>query len=362
MTEEIFLYCIGIVIFTYMFLRYFIKVAHRFGFMDEPNDRSSHKEPIPRGAGLVMGLMFLSSLIIFQTELFIKLIYPMIALFVVLACGIVDDLKEISSKIKFLFIIIASFILVYDSYVIDNIGNYFGYTFSLGFLSIPFTVFAIVGFTNAQNLIDGLDGLAGGIASVILSSLFIVGLIHEDTLLIVLPSFMLSILFAFLLLNWNPAKVFMGDSGSLFLGLLIAFLSIYALRYVTPTSVFFLAAIPILDTMIVFRRRLQRGQSPFKADKNHMHHILQNAKGDVQFTVRTLIMIQLSFCLIFLQISSSMDILNLILFGVLYLIFFNLFDPRVRRRVENKPKKSFIYMKKKRILNNLKRNKRIKDV
>lgn len=140
-------------------------------------------------------------------------------------------------------------------------------------------------------------------------------------------------------LNWNPAKVFMGDTGSLFLGFIIAFLSIKALNYITPTSILFLAAIPIIDTMVVFRRRLQRKISPFTADKNHMHHILYNAKRNIKFTVGTLIMMQAAFSLIFLQVINSNDILNIILFVLLYLIFFNLFDPRARRRHDKDKKK-----------------------
>ena len=307
--------------------------------MDIPNERSSHVNITPRGAGVVTGIMFFLSMIYFQQELFLELSYPMTALLIVFLCGIIDDIKPLGSKKKFIFIIIGALIISYDGYVIDHIGNYLGKDLYLGYLAIPFTVFAIVGFTNALNLTDGLDGLAGGISLVIFLTLFVIGIMNNDKILTTIPLFMISILVAFLFLNWNPAKIFMGDSGSLFFGFLISFLAIHALDYISPTAVLFLAAIPVLDTLIVFRRRIQRGKSPFEADKNHMHHILQKTKRDVKFTVSTLIMIQAAFCLIFLQILDSKDSLNIILFYILYLIFFNLFDPRVRPRRKKKKKK-----------------------
>ena len=178
-----------------------------------------------------------------------------------------------------------------------------------------------------------------GVSSIILSALLIIGILNDDQILIVMPTFLLAIIFGFLLLNWNPAQVFMGDSGSLFLGFIISFLSFKALDYVTPSSILFLAAIPILDTMVVIRRRLQRKKSPFVADKNHIHHILYNMKRNKSFTVNTIIMIQSAFALIFLQVLDADDILNIILFLVLYLIFFNLFDPRGRKRHDKKKKK-----------------------
>lgn len=340
MDSKLVIYCITIGIITYFSIRAFIIIAPKIGLVDIPNSRSSHVKPTPRGAGIVIGLVFFIFMFVFKPTLSSDIIYPMIALLIIFICGVIDDLKTLSSKVKFVFIIVASVILVYDGYIIDHVGTYLGHDLFLAtFLAVPFTIFSIVGFTNALNLTDGLDGLAGGLSSIILLALFIIGVINNDVLLLTIPPFLLAILAAFLLLNWNPAKVFMGDSGSLFLGFTIAFLSIHSLIYITPTAVLFLAAIPILDTLVVFRRRMQRGKSPFEADKNHMHHILQNTKQNVKFTVNTLIMMQAAFCLIFLQVLNAKDILNIVLFAILYLIFFNLFDPRGRRRVDSKKKK-----------------------
>jgi len=325
---------------TFIMLKLLIPNGAKLGLMDVPNNRSSHKLPVVRGAGIVFGFTFLVGIIAFyyyplENPLYL---YTFLSLVIVYATGFYDDIYEITSRKKFIFIIIATGIACYDGFNITSLGNYFGYELTLGYLSVPFTIFAIVGFTNAINLTDGLDGLAGSISVIILSGLLYIGLLHDDYFLISLTILSIGPLLVFLYFNWYPAKVFMGDSGSLFLGFFIALLSIYALKYVTPSSILFLAAIPLLDTLIVMRRRKQRKQSLFVADKNHLHHILLNFKKDKLFTVFSLLKLQVIFTLIFVQVYDKPDIVNMILFGVLFMVFFNLFDPRmnVRRKLKTK--------------------------
>ncbi len=225
---KIIIYCFIITIFTYYSIKYFITITKKIALLDIPNDRSSHKNATPRGAEIVIGLMFFISMFFFETKLAFELIFPIIALAIVF--GIVDDLKNISAKTKFLFIIIASFFLIYNGYMVDYIGNFLGQNLYLGYIDIPFTLFDI-----SLNLIDGLDGLAGGVSSVILFTL----LINSDEVLIVAPAFLLAILLGFLLLNLNPAKIFMGDRGLLFLDFVIAFLTLHSLQYTTKCCTFF---------------------------------------------------------------------------------------------------------------------------
>ncbi|WP_297431323.1 glycosyltransferase family 4 protein [Sulfurimonas sp.] len=324
---------------TYVGIRLFIKNAEKFGLVDVPNHRSAHKEPVARGAGIVFGAFFLIALTITCAFVFpeLHMHYAYLALLIVYGAGVYDDFADISSRKKFMFIIIAAVIVYYNGFRVETLGTYFGYEFSLGYMALPFTIFAIVGFTNALNLTDGLDGLAGSISVIILASLVYVGYQHSDAFLISTSLLLISVLVAFLLLNWYPAKVFMGDSGSLFLGFVIALLSIYALKYINPTSALFLAAIPLLDTLVVMRRRKQRKQSLFVADKNHLHHILLKFKRDKIFTVSSLLKLQVLFSLIFIQVYNKSDIVNLALFALLFSIFFNLFDPRMQYR--KKPKR-----------------------
>lgn len=333
--SSVFIYVFITFIVTFIGIKLFIYVAPKLSLVDIPNERSSHKEIVPRGAGIIFGFIFICTILKLNIDSIGSLKYTILSIVVVYIAGITDDLIDISSKKKFIFLIVASVIAFYSGYEISYLGAFGGYELHLGFLAFPFTVFSIVGFTNSINLSDGLDGLAGSISVVILSALLIIGLIHHDEMLISWSAILISVLVAFLFFNWSPAKVFMGDSGSLTIGFIIALLSIKALAYINPVVVLFLVAVPILDTLVVFRRRMQRGLSPFKADKNHLHHILFDMKQDKSFTVKMLITMQLSFSCLFLQLYKQNDLINLAIFILLFTIFFNLFDPRTVRRGKN---------------------------
>lgn len=329
LVEYLILYFVALLA-TKLFLIY----AHRLRLLDIPNERSSHKEPVARGAGIIFSTLFLAWLCLKQ-DFFCTQHWLTVGAFVsVIIVGLYDDIVSLKALKKLFFLALASLCAYVDGFQITTLGNYFGFEMTLGFLALPFTVFAITGFTNAVNLIDGIDGLAGSVSFCIISVLAYIGYMNNDYFLMSSGITLLVLIAAFLVFNRHPAIVFMGDTGSLFLGFVIALLSIHALRYINVTSVLFIAGIPILDTLVVFARRLQRNISPFRPDKNHLHHILLNFKGDVRFTVYLLVLIQLCFSLIALQVSHSADLYNVILFVVLYLIFFGIFDPRVKWRNE----------------------------
>lgn len=310
-----------------------IMFAKKVGLIDIPNERSVHTHPIPRGAGIAFVLAVFIVLVLFDLEYLKTYYYIYMAIAIVFIAGVWDDLKCISPKIKFIFIFFSTTILYLNDVAIYYLGTYFGYEFVLPvWLVFPFTFFAIAGYTNALNLMDGLDGLAGSISIVILITFFGIGIEHNDEVLISLSSFFVITLLAFLLFNWNPAKVFMGDSGSLTLGMVIAILGIQAIQYIQPTSILFIVALPILDTFIVMTRRIQRHKSIFTADKNHMHHFLFNVKGDIHYTVIILTMMQIIFSIIGYQISQANNSLSLMLFLLLFYIYLNLFDQRLKRR------------------------------
>jgi len=182
---------------------------------------------------------------------------------------------------------------------------------------------------------DGLDGLAGGLSVIMLLIFFLIGFrYHDDFMMYFSASFIAAVL-AFLIFNWNPAKIFMGDSGSLTLGFVIAILAIKSSSYLPPASVLFIIGLPLIDTFIVVRRRLQRGQSPFVADKNHIHHFLYETKAHIGFSVVVLLCIQLALSIIGYQLKSSNQFLSIILFTLIVYIFFNLFDQRYKYRPKN---------------------------
>lgn len=317
-----------------------IKFSNKLGLIDVPNERSMHDKIVPRGAGIAFVTSVFITILLFDFNYLIKYYYVYLAIAIVFIVGIWDDYKDIAPKIKFIFIFLASVLLYINDIAIFDLGTYFGYTLVLPTLLVfPFTFFAIAGYTNALNLMDGLDGLAASISIVMFIAFLAIGLEHEDELLISLASFFIVTLVAFLFFNWNPAKIFMGDSGSLALGMVIVILSIKALQYITPASVLFIIALPILDTFIVMTRRIQRGLSPFKADKNHMHHFLYNVKGDVRYTVMILIMMQVIFSIIGYQVSLANNLISLVLFILLFYIYLNLFDQRLKRRKKGNYKK-----------------------
>lgn len=143
-------------------------------------------------------------------------------------------------------------------------------------------------------------------------------------------------LLAFLFFNWYPAKIFMGDSGSLTLGFVISILSVLSLQYIAPSAVLFIIAMPLIDTFIVMRRRIQRGQSPFKADKNHIHHFLYKTKVNVKISVMMLLYLQLALSIAGYQLKDANEVLSLALFILLLFIFLNMFDQRFRYRTPKK--------------------------
>lgn len=291
---------------SFIFIKLIIKNAVKLGLTDVPNERSSHVEIKPRGAGIGFGLAFFLSVILFNSSLFIEYWLVFLSILLVFFIGILDDHKDASPKMKFYVMFISSILLYLNNIYFDNLGSYFGYIIPLGFLSLPCTMFFIAGITNSLNLIDGLDGLSGSISLVILSTFLYIGYINENELMCIISLFTIISLLPFLFLNWNPAKIFMGDSGSLFLGFIIATLSILSLEYIHPVAVVYIIAIPILDTLIVMVRRIIRGKSPFSPDKTHIHHILLKFFGKkVKKTVLFIVLIQILFSLVGLLLALS---------------------------------------------------------
>ncbi len=319
-----------------LMIKAFIKMAPTWGFLDIPNERSMHQKPIPRGGGIAfIGALLLISIFLMglQYNHLHHYILTYIAIAIVFTCGILDDKKGLRPKYKFIFIALASLLVYENGISIESLGTYLGIRIDLPFyVALPFTIFAIIGFTNALNLLDGLDGLAASVSLVMLGAYTWLGFLYNDELMVMLASLTGGALLAFLLFNWHPAKIFMGDSGSLTLGFIIAVLSIRATDYISPAAVLFIVALPVLDTFIVMTRRIQRGISPFTADKNHMHHILYRRYEDVTFTTIMIVYIQIAFTIIGYQLRNSDDFLSLILFGILFFIFLNLFDQRIKRR------------------------------
>lgn len=331
--------------FTLIAIAVLKRLAYQFNLVDRPNERSMHTAPIPRGAGIAIILPALAVLGTTHPAILTGYPYAVAGVLAVFILGVFDDVHSKSARVKFSVIILAIVLASFDGVCIDSLGVYFGNEVRLEWwIALPLTIFALAGFTNAFNLIDGLDGLSGSIGIVILSTLLTLGLLNNDLLLTTIPALLIAALWAFLYYNWHPASVFMGDSGALSLGFIISILFVHALTYINPAPILFMAALPVLDTIIVLVRRLRHGKPVHNADQTHMHHILlRHFNGDVSRTVIALILMQITFSALgFFMADHLEQIIILLLFGANLLLFYLIFSSmlNVQERMEELAKRS----------------------
>jgi UDP-GlcNAc:undecaprenyl-phosphate GlcNAc-1-phosphate transferase len=287
--------------------------------------------PISAGIGIYGAVA--AGVAFFDFELLCVHFLTALAIFLVFVVGVLDDHRDAAPKTKFIVMIVSTLLLFFDGIVIDDIGTFFGYPVHLGVLALPFTIFAVSGFTNALNLIDGLDGLSSVISITILTVFAVIGYRYADALIFSVSMGAIAVLAAFLVFNWHPASIFMGDSGSLTLGFLISVLSIRAIAYIPTVSILFIAAVPILDTLVVMIRRKRRGKSVFSPDRCHIHHILFHFFGDnTRKTVFTLGVMQAVYSLTGLQLEKEIDEGVLLVLFVLNVLLLYLFLGAMVRR------------------------------
>lgn len=297
--------------------------------IDVPNKRSMHAIKKSRGGGLAIFGAF--SLGMFLSEVPVNA-YIAIAFAIVFFLGLYDDRYGSSSKTKIFWIVIASIFLFFGDIYIGFLGVFLGQEVLLPkWIAFIFSLFALVGFINAVNLIDGLDGLSSGVGIVILAGFAYLGFKYNDMFLLYSASFLILALLTFLYFNWYPSKMFMGDSGSLTLGFVIAVLSIHSVEkvYITPVTILLLTAVPILDTLVVMLRRIRHGQNPFQPDKTHIHHIiLKQHYNNVAKTTKILILLQVVFTYIGLGFKVRDDFVILTIFILLYVLFYSMLTPK----------------------------------
>ena len=257
-------------------------LAFRIGAVDVPKDnRRMHDHPIPRMGGLAIFFGFLLSVLVFL-PLTLQLRSMLLGAVVIVILGIFDDIYALSAKLKFMVQIFAALLAVLGGNqitVLSNINIFSSEPYwELGWLSYPITVLWIVAITNAVNLIDGLDGLACGVSTISSMTLLVIALIVSEPDVAILTAALAGACIGFLPYNLNPAKIFMGDTGSTFLGFILATVSVQGLfKFYTIISFavpFLMLALPIFDTCFAILRRVSRGQSPMAPDRGHIHHRL----------------------------------------------------------------------------------------
>jgi UDP-GlcNAc:undecaprenyl-phosphate GlcNAc-1-phosphate transferase len=264
-------------------------LAQRWKLFDHGlSSRKIHGKPIPRLGGVAIVFAFYAPLVALffvdsdvgrrfwaQPEKALGLIAGGLAIAVL---GICDDLRGCGAKQKFVVQFAVAALMYAVGFRIDVIANPFGSPLPLGALGFPFTMLWIAGVVNAMNLIDGLDGLAGGVAFIAIASTFVVSLVHGEPLMMLFTAALAGSVLGFLFYNFNPASIFMGDTGSMFLGFVLATTSLQtqqksstAVALVVPILAL---GVPIADTLLAMFRRAARGAPMFSADRGHIHHRL----------------------------------------------------------------------------------------
>lgn len=260
------------------------RFAESVGAIDEPNERRINVLPIPRMGGLAIFTGF-----VFSSLLFVDMSMPVMGLLlgavIIAVMGALDDILSLNPWIKLAGQILAALVAIRCGIVFDAISNpgflKAGETIYIGWLSIPLTVLWIVLCTNAVNLIDGLDGLAVGVSAISSASMMVVSLLVPflgDNSVPLLLACLTGACVGFMPYNLNPAKIFMGDVGSQFLGFVLSCVSIMGMfkfhAIITFLVPLMALAVPLFDTVFAIIRRVLRGQSPFQADRGHIHHRL----------------------------------------------------------------------------------------
>lgn len=254
-----------------------MKLAIYFGAMDKPEQRKVHKKPIPRLGGVAIYIAFMIAVCPF-IDYRPELIGLLIGGTIIMLVGVVDDFISLPAKVKLLGQIVAAAVLVFFGIRIDFITNPFGNFIFLEYLAVPVTIFWVVGITNTVNLIDGLDGLAAGISTIATITIMLIALQDANMMVALLAAALAGATLGFLYYNFNPARIFMGDTGSMFLGYVFATISILGMVKSAATIAFIVPilaiGLPILDTTFAIVRRYRGGIPIFKPDKGHLHHRL----------------------------------------------------------------------------------------
>lgn len=306
----------GSFVITWIMTRILIAIAPKIGAIDTPQPRKVHRTPVPRLGGLAIAIAFIIMALvamvlhphIAEVMLRPQNIAIFVGLLIMLLLGIYDDLFRTSWMWKFAFQIVAASIVIRHKLLILQITNPFGPTIKLGVLiGFIFTLIWLIGITNAVNLSDGLDGLATGIVMIVCgvtfaNSLHLMVTRPEQYELFIFPAVtsacVLGAAIAFLRFNFYPARIFLGDTGSLFLGFLIACMAVSSAQISTTTVALLVPVIalglPILDTTLAFFRRTAKRRNPFRADMEHIHHKLLSAGLSHPQTV----LILYGFCII----------------------------------------------------------------
>ena len=319
-------------LFTFLSVPFVKRIAHKIGAIDIPKDsRRMHKKPIPRLGGLAIVIGFLVSVLCFG-DLNRQMSATLAGAMIIVALGIVDDCRDLNAMLKFFIQIVAALVVVLlgdlkiDVFTNPNILSDNPYWILPEWLSVAVTIVWIVFITNAVNFIDGLDGLAAGVSAIMSVSLVFIALRVGEAPIALIGIALMGACFGFLPYNFNPATIFMGDTGSTFLGFMLASLSIqgmfksYAvISFAVPLLIL---GLPLFDALFAMLRRVLTGKSPMTADRGHLHHRLIDMGFSQKQTVFILYAISgvLGITAIVLAESGAMRAMLLVICVLIFLL------------------------------------------
>ncbi len=293
-------------------------LARRIGLVDLPGGRKHHQGAVPLAGGIAIFCAFM--LVVLTLDIPLSQWRPFfLASALVFIIGLLDDFRETPPSMRFVAQAAAALIIVlWGGSRLATLGFLLGdgKEIILGWMAVPFSIFCVVGVINATNMMDGLDGLSGGMLLTFFSALLLVsmqaGLKPESLILAVLCGSLAGfLLFNFRFTEGRSASVFLGDAGALFLGLAAAWflvrLTQEPVSRLRPITAVWLFGLPIMDTVAIMLRRMRRGRSPFAPDREHFHHILLAAG----FQVRTTVLIILGVNLLFTMIGLGSEWLGI---------------------------------------------------
>ncbi|MBY0206733.1 undecaprenyl/decaprenyl-phosphate alpha-N-acetylglucosaminyl 1-phosphate transferase [Paenibacillus polysaccharolyticus] len=313
------------------------KFAVRIGAMDTPNARKVHTRIMPRLGGLGIFLAFIitvAALLPFVSAWFTTRDMSFVSAFlvggsIIVLIGALDDRFELSAKVKLLGQIVAASVVVFGFNIrVDfvNIPFQDAYSSLETWVSIPLTILWIVGVTNAINLIDGLDGLAAGVSGIAIGTIAVMSFLMGNTMIALMCLVLLGSIIGFLFFNFHPAKIFMGDTGSLFLGFSLAMLSMLGFKQIAVVSFItplIIIGVPLSDTLFAIIRRAVQRKPIFSPDKGHLHHCLRELGFSHRQTVLIIYGIAAFFgVLAIIQSSAAMFEANWVTFVVICIMMF----------------------------------------
>ena len=284
-------------VLTLIFIPPVIFMVKRFKLFDRPNARKEHSVPTPTFGGIAIFAGTMASLLLwFPFNNHPATVTFFLSMVLLCGVGIMDDLRDLAARYKLVIEAGLATLLAVAGIRITSFGGLFGVNELHIIAQYVITVVAIVGITNAFNLIDGIDGLAGGLGFMSLVTLGIFLTISKDLNYAMIAFALSGALLGFLYFNFNPARIFMGDTGSLVLGFVIAVLCVQLMKVnafssppIVPNIYVFtlgIVMIPVFDTLRVFGTRIWKGRSPFSADKTHIHHLITNKGFTHSFAAR----------------------------------------------------------------------------